>query len=97
MITRVLIAVAVIIGIVFGISYYFGKEFKIMLEYAAIIVFALGAATFTGGRSLGVNPAYSKTHEYSRRHWETLGDSMKFSIFLGVIGVILLIIAVIIW
>ena len=88
---------AIVLGLVLGISRYFGKEFKIILEYAAIGAFLLAAGTVTGGRSLGVNPAYSKTHEYSRRHWEALSGSIRFSIYLGLLGVILLIIAMIIW
>lgn len=83
--------------LVYALSYFLEKEFKIMLEYAGVIVMLVGGMSFLGGRSLGVNPAYSKTHEYAKRHVELLSDTARFVIFMTSVGVILFIVALLIW
>lgn len=96
-IIKVLVTAAIVMVITYGLSRYFEKEFKILLEYVAIIFLVIGGFTFVGGRNLGVNSAYTNTHEYTKRHIELLSDTAKFVIYLILVAAILLITAVFIW
>lgn len=94
---KILITAAIAMVAAYGLSRYFKGEFKVFLEYAAIIFLVMGIFSFVGSRGLAKNPSYTNTHEYAKRHRELLSDTASFIIYIILVAAILLVAAWLIW
>ena len=94
---RVIITAIIIMALTFILSNILDKEFKVLLEYAALIVISIGGFSVVGGRSLPSNYVYNRskptrrTIEIGKSDMDLINESYRFLIFMVLVGVVLLV------
>ncbi|MDR7870991.1 MAG: hypothetical protein RIN55_09045 [Tissierellaceae bacterium] len=97
----VVVVLALVISLILS-NFVFDIKLTTMLEYAGIILIAIGAASVLGGRGITMDKKYQWTRantnidDISKKEIELLTDSYEFCIFMGISGLVLFIIALVI-
>lgn len=98
-IQKIIIMVLITIALVFTVSLFVDRSFRTLLEYTSYIIIILGGLSAMGSRSRMVDQNYNFQRvstgllKTAKHDLDSMLDSYRFCIFMGISGLIMLLIA----
>ncbi len=94
---KIIITAIIVMILTFVLSRYLDREFKVLLEYAAIIVSLVGLASVFGSNKISRYGDFYNMWDGPQRTRENILKSYHFLIFMVLVAGVLFIVTTFIW